>query len=217
MTVSKPGRGDSVDWTNAAVSCETHTTLSDTRLTRRLQGLVPPVRILPTPAGDDADIRAPRAQQARDDIGDETVRMHDMRSKASDSALEPEIRKGAAGAQEDWPIQIDMLDSSFRQARLVVGRCFQAADQAANRRWQSARKGNQVVLHATEPASAYQVKDADLVVSGQRSHGMAIWSRAQRMTLGSPGVGSVVGPLLPPHGASPVALPTAPKSKSSEV
>ena len=37
MTASKSGGGDSVDCTNAAVSAETQTTLSDARLTSRLR------------------------------------------------------------------------------------------------------------------------------------------------------------------------------------
>ena len=36
MISSSPGAGDSVDWTNVAVSEDTHTTLSDQRLTSRL-------------------------------------------------------------------------------------------------------------------------------------------------------------------------------------
>ena len=132
-----------------------------------------PVHILTTPTRDQPETGTASPQHTGDHIGDKTIRMHDVRLKTPDQPFQPQIDRNAGRAQQYWPAQVGMLDSSVSEARLIVGRCVQAADQAANRRRQSAGKGDQMVLHTTESASTSQVKDANLVVFSQGRHGMA--------------------------------------------
>ena len=127
-----------------------------------------PVRILTTPTRDQPETGTASPQHTGDYIGDETIRMHDVRLKTPNQPFQPQIDRNAGRAQQYWPAQIGMLDSGLAQTRLIIGRCFQAAYEGTNRRRQAAGESDQVVLHPTDSASPDQVEDADLFVVNNR-------------------------------------------------
>ena len=198
-----------------------------------------PVRIFTTSTGNDSDVPTSSTKDRRYNIADETVRMHNLRLKASNHALEPSIGENAGGADErsdnpDWHARFQP-PSSASCSRLMrrnsrpsneptSGDCSQGRSSGFPFRRSGAlpsRKGcgDRPQRSIRHHAATHEVDEAESWTAGANTLRRSQMTRpprlcVQRRILGSPGAGSVVGPTFFPHGTIGAARPTCAKSKS---